>query len=458
LTPELIAKILLFYLVLALLNFFIAALQSYLDKNKCQKTLAFYWLSICLSVIFNAFLKNKSLELVIACAATGFFGQCLLGSFFAQSTGLKVNYRPQILFLAIMFMVTILLYKFGAPFEIYALVAVVGASNPIFFTGHFVLKEKTRPLTTTQKMFMIVTLIVALHFWDWPYFSPRPELFILGMTIAFLVYHVQSIILPMMANEYLLLKSNEELEDEVKRRAEQLAEKERQLWEVNKLASLGRMAGGVAHEINNPLSIISMHADNLRFLAEHEILNKTSIIESASKIQDVIERISKITLALRRVARDQQYSEKAGIDLRVIINEAVDLYSEKMKSLDIHFHASVPESPVMVACNSVEISQVLLNLLSNAADAVENLEKKSITLSLSSHDHFAEVKVEDSGTISENVTAKVMEPFFTTKPVGKGIGLGLSISKSIIESHGGTLRLDKTAPNTCFIFLLPLGP
>ncbi len=456
-TTELVEKILLFYLGLAVLNFLISALQGFLDKNKCQKTLAIYWLSIGLSVVFNSLFQNNGLNLVIACSCGTFFSQSILGSFFAQTTNVKINYKLQFILLALMLVVTIILYKMDLPFEIYSLPAMIAAVAPVIFAAYFVLKGKIRPLTTTQKMFMVITLTMTLHYLDWSYFRPRPELFIIGMTIAFLIYHVQSIILPMMANEYTLLMRNEELEEEVKLRVDQLAEKKRQLWEENKFASLGRMAGGVAHEINNPLSIISLQADNLQYLAENETLKRIDVIEGAEKIQEVVERISKITTALRKVARDQKYTVKTDIDLRIIINETADLCRDKMKTLNIQFHCSVPQKPIMVSCNAVEISQVLLNLLNNAAEAVENLEKRIIQLSLSRHDHLAEVRVQDSGTISENVASKVTEPFFTTKPIGKGTGLGLSISKSIIENHAGTLYLDKNHTNTCFVFLLPLS-
>jgi len=104
----------------------------------------------------------------------------------------------------------------------------------------------------------------------------------------------------------------------------------------------------------------------------------------------------------------------------------------------------------------VEISQVVLNLLSNASDAIETLSDKWIKLSVFSRQDFVEIHITDSGDgIRPEIRKKIFQPFFTTKAIGRGTGMGLSISSGIIQKHRGELQIDSQNPNTCFIIRLP---
>lgn len=126
-----------------------------------------------------------------------------------------------------------------------------------------------------------------------------------------------------------------------------------------------------------------------------------------------------------------------------------------MKISDISFTLHSPPGPIPFYCNSIEISQVLLNLLNNAIDAIENTQKKEIHLTVEKDASTLIISIEDSGHIDPQHIPQIMEPFFTTKSIGKGTGLGLSISKSIVESHGGRLFLDMSSITTKFVIELP---
>lgn len=236
------------------------------------------------------------------------------------------------------------------------------------------------------------------------------------------------------------------------------------LIETSKMATLGEMAGGIAHEINNPLAIIQGLSSRL-----HKILTRNSngplepkAPEEAFKHLDTImstcDRISQIIKGLRSFSRNADGDPFALTPLKDTLNETIDLCREKFHLSGIVFKIStIPD--LTINTRSCQISQVLLNLLSNSYDAIKDQKEKWIELGISQvNECLIELSITDSGHgIPKEIAEKIMSPFFTTKPVGKGTGLGLSISKEIIEAHSGTLSLDDSSPHTRFVIRLPLA-
>jgi PAS domain S-box-containing protein len=224
----------------------------------------------------------------------------------------------------------------------------------------------------------------------------------------------------------------------------------------SKMVALGEMAGGIAHEINNPLTIIKGHADRMRMMLEKENFEPTALATSVSQINLTVERISKIVAGLRNFSRDSSelyFESQLLID---VVSDALSFCHEKLKSHSIEIEVTGDRS-LKVMCSRVQISQVLVNLINNAYYAVAELPVKWIRIELSRVGLHAKLSVTDSGSgISSKIRAKIMDPFFTTKPIGKGTGLGLSISRGIIENHSGKLSLDEKSANTKFDILIPL--
>lgn len=225
-----------------------------------------------------------------------------------------------------------------------------------------------------------------------------------------------------------------------------------------KLASLGEMAGGIAHEINNPLSIILGKADILATLLEDEINDRPQLISIAKSIMDTADRIDVIVQGMRTFSRRSDDDSMVEEVVQDVIKSTMDLCSARFRNHDVDLKIDVPEEPIYVACRRVQIGQVLMNLLGNALDAVENLDDKWVEIHLKideSRDNVILV-VENSGErIPNHVRLKMFEPFFTTKDVGKGTGLGLSISRNIIGGHGGIIKYDETCDHPKFIISLP---
>lgn len=227
-----------------------------------------------------------------------------------------------------------------------------------------------------------------------------------------------------------------------------------------KFAALGEMAGGIAHEINNPLTVIQGKARQI-----YNRLNDSStstmspefLKESSTVINTMVDRISKIIRGLRTFSRTGPKDPFQIAKVVEITNDVIGLCQDKFRMNGIDFRAGNFDDSLSISCRPTQISQVLLNLLNNSFDAVRVSEEKWVTLEVGTLEHHVEISVIDSGKgISETVRDKIMQPFFTTKEIGKGTGLGLSISKSIVEDHGGKLIIDERCENTKFVVTLPL--
>ena len=231
-----------------------------------------------------------------------------------------------------------------------------------------------------------------------------------------------------------------------------------QLIAADKLSSLGEMASGVAHEINNPLAIIQGKITQMRRQLASGSADTERLLKDAEKIENTVDRISKIILGLRTFSRNSENDEMAPMKFSSIISGTIDLCNERFSSNDVRLSFE-SKTEAQVNCRASQLGQVVMNLLSNAFDAVteqKGPEPKWVQVVLSEKDSSLVLTVTDSGHgIPEAIVKKMLDPFFTTKPVGKGTGLGLSICSGIIQGHHGRLEYDSSAPNTRFVVTLP---
>lgn len=243
----------------------------------------------------------------------------------------------------------------------------------------------------------------------------------------------------------------------VNERTKELEVSKMQLIHSSKMASLGEMASGMAHEINNPLTIILGKIQVITLMLEDLEISHPTIFEEIHKIKTTTDRIGKIVKGLRTFSRGSYNDPFEFVPLERVVTETLDLCAEKFRATGIELKIEdIP--PVSIICRPSQISQVLLNLFNNANDAIEGIEDKWIKLSFELiKDNRILIMVTDSGHgIPHDVAERIMEPFFTTKDVRRGTGLGLSIAKGIIEAHGGNIWLDMEYPNTRFIIELKL--
>ena len=224
-----------------------------------------------------------------------------------------------------------------------------------------------------------------------------------------------------------------------------------------KMTVLGEMAGGIAHEINTPLAVINTKTSLLMEDVKNNALSPENLIVQLGKIKTTAERISKIVKGLSLFSRNSAGDQHVEISLSDVIESTLDLCQEKIAFSQTSLEIKIAED-LLVDGKSAELSQVMMNLIGNAIDAVQNLSEKWIKVSVAKAEGKALISVCDSGNgIPVEILDKIMNPFFTTKEVGKGTGLGLSISRGIVTSHGGKLYYDKNSKNTCFVMELPLS-
>lgn len=225
-----------------------------------------------------------------------------------------------------------------------------------------------------------------------------------------------------------------------------------------KLASLGEMAAGIAHEVNNPLAIIqsaSQYSQNL--ISDSKFPEKKTLISCHEKIDSSIERISNIIDSLWRFAGKETQETMYPIDLADILENTKTFFNEKSRSRGVEFTIIKSDIPVKINCISSEIEQIVVNLLNNSFSAINDLDDKWVRLECKTEQNVLFISISDSGKgIKKSIADKVMDPFFTTKEIGEGTGLGLSISVGLAHKYGGNLILDTKAPNTTFILTLPV--
>ncbi|MEZ4872111.1 MAG: ATP-binding protein [Bdellovibrionales bacterium] len=227
----------------------------------------------------------------------------------------------------------------------------------------------------------------------------------------------------------------------------------------SQLAALGEMAGGIAHELNNPLAIIDGYAYNIRRMAEMGQLDTDKVKSIAANIEKTVKRIAKIIKGLRKVSRDGSKDEIELILVSEFLSDTLAFCQERFFSHGIKLQIEDFDENLEINCRSVELSQVFINLLNNSFHAVQSESEKWIRIYVKSTEQFLEFAIEDSGPgIPKESQSKIMDPFFTTKAAGVGTGLGLSISKGIVNSHQGQLYLDVNSKYTRFVIKIPHKP
>jgi C4-dicarboxylate-specific signal transduction histidine kinase len=227
---------------------------------------------------------------------------------------------------------------------------------------------------------------------------------------------------------------------------------------TEKLAAVGELAGGVAHEINTPLGAILLSAQCLRHSIETGKFTKEYGDKMLQSIEDTAQQIAKIVRSLRTYSRESTSGPHLDVKLVDLVEGVLSLCQRKLinQGVDIHF-APDELRRIIIQCRETEIGQILLNLLKNAADAIETLDEKWIRISAKTDQGFADIIISDSGNgIAKEQEEAMFKPFMTSKELGKGTGLGLSISRNIAEGHHGKLFVDHSCENTCFVLRLPL--
>lgn len=237
---------------------------------------------------------------------------------------------------------------------------------------------------------------------------------------------------------------------------EALTQQRAQMAASSRLAALGEMAGGLAHELNTPLAVMLLTVEQLQAQEREGQLPRERLMRGLSRLESTLGRVTRIMKSLRNFARDGEGDAPEPVRLGGFIEDVLYFCRERILNHGIRLNVQIPAPEAEARLGTTQLAQVLLNLLNNAHDAVVGQELAWIEVSAEVVGDGVRFAVTDSGPgIREDLRARIFEPFFTTRPVGQGTGLGLPISKGLIERMGGRLRLDVGAPSTRFVVELP---
>src|SRR5262249_31492453 len=243
---------------------------------------------------------------------------------------------------------------------------------------------------------------------------------------------------------------------EVQRREHELREKQEQLVQAGKLATLGELTTGVAHELNNPLNNIGLFIGNSVDLIELGTSDPQHILQELYNAMQQVRKATEIISHLRTFGRVASVSYEPVV-INQIVQRAISLVPGQLRLRQIEVVLHFPAKDVIVTGNPIQLEQVFLNLLTNARDAMTNRKHKVITITCIPTANMVEISFCDTGPgIPAELKQRIFDPFFTTKEVGAGTGLGLSITYGIVKEHQGTIAVESLpGEGACFLLQLP---
>ena len=296
-------------------------------------------------------------------------------------------------------------------------------------------------VSITHYLLFMTIFTIFFHIADYPFFRFSVEFATIGFGISLMCNILMAILLPSVTIYELRMDHQRKLESKLQSQA--------------KFSALGEMTAGIAHEINNPLGLITTRANYLRNHILRDSAEKDFIVRNLDQIEETTQRMATIINSLRNFSRDNRKEPWQRVPPGNIIQDTMSYCRDRFRLNSIKVIID-PYPQVEVMCRPIQVSQVFLNLMNNSFDAILETKSPWVHVSFETQDTKVLIRVTDSGKgIPESVRKKIMEPFFTTKETN-GTGIGLSISHGIIEDHQGKLYYDESSANTAFVVELPL--
>jgi two-component system C4-dicarboxylate transport sensor histidine kinase DctB len=261
-----------------------------------------------------------------------------------------------------------------------------------------------------------------------------------------------------LASQAALQAANDRLESRVQDRTAELRAAQDELVHAGKLAALGQMSAGIVHELNQPLAALQTAADNAILLVDRGLVDDAR--GNLTRIGELIRRLGRLTSQLRVFAYKSN-SPLDAVSVEHAVAESLKILAARVKEGGVDVVTEI-DARLCVVADQTRLEQLLCNIVANALDAVESVEQKSILIQATREEGQTtrcRIAIRNSGpAIASDVLQRMFEPFVTTKPAGKGLGLGLMLSNHIARSFGGELRARNLLPRGAeFVALLPLA-
>ncbi len=238
----------------------------------------------------------------------------------------------------------------------------------------------------------------------------------------------------------------------------QMLRHQTKLLESGRFVAVAQMAGGIAHDITNPLMIIEGMVDRVRKLPYTDEAIHKRLEEALERILANTQRITTVIRGVRAMAWGREDDDIEVVDVEAMLDDVLSIAKERFRSHYVDLRVKNNCGTVFIKCQRLQISQVILNLLNNSNDAVSLVRgQRWVEIDVEKVDDKIEISVVDNGpAVSIEVRDKILQPFFTTKKKQKHLGLGLTLSKQILERHQGEIFFDSKAAHTRFVIRLPL--
>ncbi|MGZ3771395.1 MAG: PAS domain-containing sensor histidine kinase [Bdellovibrio sp.] len=275
-------------------------------------------------------------------------------------------------------------------------------------------------------------------------------------------YWVKTTIVPFLdatGRPYQYLSIRQDI-TELKEAQQTILDQQAKLVASSKLSALGELSAALTHEINNPLAVILGRTEMVRNLLDREKPDLKTARSMMESIEVTGRRIEKIMGTVRALAHGGEAEPLQKVTLQSLVENSLDMVRTRMKNHGIQLKTNIHAPDLPMICRPTEIFQILLNLLNNAHDAAKDQTPSWVELNTQSHENGILISVLDSGRgVSAEALHHLFQPFFTTKEIGVGTGLGLTISNSLADRNGGRLFHEPNSPHTKFCLALPLqGP
>lgn len=309
----------------------------------------------------------------------------------------------------------------------------------------FMFSTKKNKFEVWYAILLPIIIALTLAFTDFPQIGPAV------LNRQFLPYYsgVSTILsMGMLAYTIYYFHSNSE------KRENEILIKNQMIFQNEKMVSLGILSSGIAHEINNPLTVIKMSVDSIK--KHQETIEKEPLLlnEKLEKIDANIHRIGKIVYSLKTYSRNEEVDPLSNIDLSKVVDEAVTLLTKEFALFNVDIQ--IAKTSAYAMAREGELIQVFVNLLINSLDAIKNSKNERwVKVEIFDLNNKVKILFIDSGKgISKEVADKIFQPFYTTKNIGEGTGLGLYISHNLITAMGGELYYSLQDGQTAFTVLL----
>lgn len=280
-------------------------------------------------------------------------------------------------------------------------------------------------------------------------------IFITGLTLIYLyLSERRSKLLSRLKAAQDIKEINASLEEKVHKRTQALQDAQDELVQQNKIAALGQMAATIVHELSQPLSAMNSSIAAIKLKADKN--NWDGALKSVSRLSPLSKKMNDVVKLLKSFSY-QDDSDIQQQELKPLIEKTLQLYSDCLKEKNVLLKPLKLASNIYVKVNPIKLDLVIVNIIQNAVDAMEKCAQPEISIVMKTEQQLAVIYIEDNGGgINSRIMGRLFNPYFTTKDIGKGLGLGLSICHEIIREYGGSIEVNNLEQGAQFIIKLPI--